>query len=134
MATNEAFIDAVAGLSVKGVKRKQTAPPNAVNTADLPMSYPLLPQGERAEAITSCVAGSKRRRMGFQILLEPVAQNTNAVNYGLLGEMMDNLETKIDALTVCNFIEYTVQAEIVPFGTAEFWAITADILGSEDRL
>lgn len=133
MATNAAFISAIAGLSVTGVTAAKTSPPNAVNTADLPLSFPTLPNGERREAITSCVAGSKARRMGFVILLEPVGQNTNAVNYGLLGAQMDNLETALDALTATNFLEYEMRAVIMPFGAAEFWAIEAEIVGSEDR-
>jgi hypothetical protein len=71
---------------------------------------------------------SKTRGIGFVICVEPVGQETQAVNYGKLAALMDNLETVLDAMTIANFIEYeiTTTTEFAVAGT-NYWSIVAEI-------
>lgn len=142
MTTNAAFVTAMQGLSVTGVAAasQYNQPPNAVNTADLPVSFPMMPSGERGELITSCANDAKVRRMGFVILMEATGQSTQPVKYAALAAQMDNLETALDGLTIPgggtlgNFIEYTIETTgDFLLGDSAFWAIVAEVTVSDAR-
>ena len=133
MTTVATFITAMQGMTITGVKVHKDEPPSSVNKADMPMAFPLLPNGERGEAITSCTSDAKVRRMEYAILIGPVAQGTNATNYAQIATLADNLETKLDGLekaaggSLANFIEYTWGVQMLEVGENSWWAIVADV-------
>lgn len=135
MPTNKAFLDAVQGLTPQGVRRIYAEPPRQVNTAELPVSFPLMPSGSLGEKSVSCYSTNKTRSIGYVVCLEPVGQGTQPQNYALLATTMDHLETALDTLEksqdavdgVANFIEYDISAVIFTIAGTDYWAIEATV-------
>lgn len=132
MATNAAWVTALGAMTVTGVTRHYANPPQAVSTADLPVYFPMAPGGGMPAMVLSCKANNKVRRAQVVILVEPVGQATNAINFGKLAALMDALETSLDALTTANLIEYDMQAGVVVnVAGTDYWAISASVTGRE---
>lgn len=137
MATNAEFVTALQGMTVTGVQRHYDEPPAQVTTADLPAAFPTMPEGEKGEYITSCVALTKVRRMSYVILMEATGQSTQAVKYGDLAAVMDNLETALQNLerptgTLSNFVDYVITTTgNYPVGDQDYWAIVAEVTSRE---
>ncbi len=134
MATVAAFVSAMQGVEVTGVKRHYNEPPASIDISDGPAAFPLLPSGEKGEYVTSCIASSKTRTMQYVVIIEAVGQRTQGEKYGQVAALMDNLETALDALqvsdggTLANFVEYTTEATAdFPIGDSTFWAIVANV-------
>ena len=133
MPTNAAFLTAVQALEVTGVRLILNEPPEALNSADLPASFPLMPQGGLGEKVVSCFAKNKARAIRFVIAMEAVGEGTVAQNYATLAAQMDYLETALDGLeisqsgTLAPFIEYDIEAAIINVGGNDFWGVVADL-------
>ena len=128
--TNAAFLTAIQGITVTGVVKHFDYPPLSLNTGDLPAAFPLLPNAGQGEPLATCISLSKTRNIQFVICIEPVGQSVQVLNYGKLTGLMDNLETKLDALkdVIANFIEYDINTT-TEFAVADinYWTIVADV-------
>ena len=132
MTTNVAWVGAFQAMTVSGVARHYDAPPESIDLADGPAAFPMLPEGERGEPVSTCADMSKSRRMTYVVVIAPTAQGTNAENYAKIAALMDALEDAIDAVGVTNFVEYTIAARAdFSVGDSQHWAIVADIVGRD---
>ena len=130
MTTHATFIAAAQGLTISGVNRRVTEPVQAVNTADLPLSYVALPGGGRGEPISTCIEDSKTRAIGIVVLVEAVGQGTNPQNFGKLAALMDATETSLDTTDFGTvFLEYEITVGMQAVANINYWAISADITG-----
>ena len=125
---NAAFLSAIQGMTVSGVDRHYDAPPESVDISAGECAFPLMPESNQGELLSSCVNMSKTRSIGYVIIIEAVGQGTNAQNYAKIAALMDNLETALDALTVSNFVDYGIgsTADYLIGGSA-YWALVAQI-------
>jgi hypothetical protein len=130
MTTYTAYIAALAGLTISGVERKYTSQPDNVDTADLPASFPRLPNGGTNEdTMTTCQGDGKTRTAELIVVIEPTGQSTSAANFANTVTMCDSIETALDGLSIMPIITYTIDASlaIVP----GYWAIVATVTGIE---
>jgi len=136
MVTNAQFVAALQAMSVTGIAAGShyDQPPAALNTADLPCAFPLLPSSELGDTLLSCVARNKRRSMQFAVVFEAAGQGTIAQNYALIAGHMDNLEAALDGLavhgggTTANWVDYTLTTgTVMDVAGTEYWAVVADI-------
>jgi hypothetical protein len=134
MGTYAAFVSAMQGMTVTGVKRHYNEPPASIDISDGPAAFPLLPSGEKGEYITSCIASAKSKTMQYVIIIEAVGQRTQGEKYGQVAALLDSLETALDALqvsdggTLAAFVEYTLESTAdFPIGDSTFWAIVANV-------
>lgn len=130
LTNNASFLSAIQAMNVTGVTRHYDEPPASVDIATGAAAFPTMPSGDRGEMITSCVAMSKSRNIGYVIIVEASGQGTQAQNYAKLAALMDALETSLDALTpgTFNFLEYTIGTNgNYLIGDSAYWAIVADI-------
>lgn len=132
MATNAAFLAAIQGMTVTGVKKHYNHPPPSLVEADLPAAFPLMPSASLGEWAMSCIASNKSRGIGYVICVAPLTKPTQPINYGQLAGLMDALETKLDALTVMEFIDYeiTTTTEFAVAGI-NYWSIVATVSGRD---
>ena len=128
--SNATFVAAIQAMTVAGVNKHFDYPPQSIVAADLPVAFPLMPSGILGERVMSCIDGNKTRAIGYVICVEAVGLDVQSLNYGKLAELMDNLETALDALTIANFIDYEISAT-AGYAVAgnTYWAIVAEIRG-----
>lgn len=133
MPTNTAWVAAFQTLSVNGVKTLRT-PPLSLGTADLPALWPELPEVALGRLLVSCTNENKTRRMFLHLAVEPLGQNTQKGNYERVIAYMDALETALGALTVMNFIDYSVAmvADILVAKTV-YWGLRVEVTGQNVR-
>lgn len=133
MPTNAAWVAAFQTLSVDGIKTRRT-PPESLGTADLPVLWPELPEVARGTLLVSCLNENKTRRMFLHVAVEPLGQNTQKGNYERVVGYMDALETALGALTVMNFIDYSVAmvADILVAKTV-YWGLRIEVTGQNVR-
>lgn len=131
--TYASFVNAVSALTITGVTRKYTAPPQSVGTADLPCSFPLIPAGGD-QPIVFGTGGNvgHTMRMDFVIVYEPTAQNTNTANFSGTVTIMDNATTALRAMTrpTQGAYSWTMRQGIVTIGNVEYWAIIVSLEGA----
>ena len=132
MTTYAEFVTAVAGLSITGVNRQYTKEIDAAHTADLPVSFPRLPQGgTNEETMTTCTDDGKTRSIELVILLEPVGQSTTPANFDATVAMADNVESAIDTAgnTIMPFVTYDIAMNNT--AVPGYWAVIATVTGVE---
>lgn len=128
--TNAAWIEAIQGIRVEEVNRHFEYPPTSIIAADLPAAFPMMPSASLGERVVSCTDNNKIRTIQYVICVEAVGLDIQSINYNKLGEIMDNLETALDALTVVNFVDYSLSATGgFQVGGNTYWAIIAEITG-----
>lgn len=124
------FLDALLAASLPSVKRVFTAPPDALNTADLPALWPELP-GVGDAAITFGGDYWPTYRVRLVLAIEPVAQSTRAQVFArtvdLLDEMLATYEGVDAALSRLSLSAQVAVTEVA--GTA-YWAVACDVEGS----
>lgn len=135
MPTNAQWVNGWKNLSISGVTGLQT-PPQSLNTAQLPVGWPDLPEVTQGALLVSCVGENKSRFMVYHIALEPIGQNLPSVNYDSTVTLQDNIETAVDGLkgVLMNFIDYVIR------GTAEirvadivYWGLRVEATGTNVR-
>lgn len=133
MATFADFLTAVQAIAVSGVTRAYDEPPNSLNTADLPASFPMLPSGGIGEKLVSCWSQNEFRTIRFAIAIEPTGQSTQATKYGQLAALMDSAGDAFKALersqggTLAVFVEYDIEAAIITIAGNDYWGIVSEI-------
>jgi len=126
--TNAQVVAAVQGLDIDGVRRHYDEPPASIDTADLPVAFPLLPTAEQGEPITSCMNDSKTRSIGFVIAFQAVGQGAQPENYDQIAALMDNFETAVDALETANFIDYEITSTTTQTVSGnEYWSLVCNL-------
>lgn len=130
-STIAAYVSALSGLTVTGVTRKYTEPPTQVNTADLPCMYPRIPELSDAP-ITACGQGGwPTHTAELVILVEPIAQNRQNVNFALVLSLIDALQAALQAAKpTTGKRTWQIRQEIVEHRPDTLhWAIIATVTG-----
>ncbi len=130
MTTNAQWLAGIQAMSVTGVTKTYSYPPTSLNTADLPAAWPHQFDMSLNNIISSCSDLNKARTCNYFIALEPTPQSTQSANYEAMIAMVDNLETAIQALTVMEFVTFTIRSVIVTVAGNEYWGLEAVLTGS----
>lgn len=125
------FTEAVADLSVTGVKRKLTAPPASLASTDLPASWPGLPRGIEPAMTFTSAGGWPALFCDLIVAVEAVGLNTQSANYANTIEIMDNLSTALRGASIGRSkIIWEITANVqVSVGDTTYWAVIATIEG-----
>lgn len=133
MTTFTSYVTALSGLTVSGVTRKYTSPPQSINTADLPAQWPLLPSGDAAPLVFGGYGSpAGTYRCDLVIATEAVGQNVNSVNFAGVLTLMDALTTALKAMTrpVAGAFTWTIRQAIVTVAGNDYWALICSCEGS----
>ena len=127
--TYAAFVTAVASISITGVARSYTSPPPQI--AELPASYPRLPQLEREVVAFGGASGIDNGTVEIVFLIESAMQNLNSTNFATMTALVDTIDTAYAANTLSAGIDrWTIRQEQEEFGDTVFWALVATVEGS----
>ena len=129
MTTYAQFVSALAAMNVTGVKRRYDAPPRQISTADLPASYPRLPSGQEGPLTAQGQGGWPHFSAEYVILVEPVGQGQQAVNFASAVALIDNLSAAFRTAALAKGKNtWTIRQAAVAFSeTTAFWAIIATV-------
>ena len=134
LTTYRAFIDALEALDITGVVRRYThgPPSGAPGTADTPALYVRYPGSEEIPLVFGEQGGWPTLRTEVVLLVEPVGQSTQARNFDLSVDMMDNLATALRAAACIakSKLRWSMRmGEDLVAGTA-YWAVIATVEGN----
>src|SRR3972149_5468494 len=136
MTTTVAYLTSIVStLSVSGVAREFTAPPQSLNTADLPASFPRGFRRRQRPMTFGTHGGWPEMGLDFFIAGEPVAQNNPAPNYALIQTMADALDVALAAAAPLAIGKGILTWEIrggdviIDVAGIAYWAIMATITG-----
>lgn len=129
MTTYAAYVGALAGLTVTGVKRKFTAPPTRINTADLPATYPRLPQGQEGPMTAEGEGGWPSLTCELVMIVEPLGQNLQPTNFAATLTLIDNLSTALRNTSLAKSKNrWVIRQQAVNFGTeTNYWTLVASV-------
>ena len=127
--TYASFVSALSGLSVTGVTRKVSQPPRQVNTAELPLQYTQLPTGEEESRSRDHPGGWLTITCEVVVLLEPILQSTQTLNYAATVAMMDNLSAALRATDFARSRNrWTIRGSLVNLGNdTVYWGVVARV-------
>lgn len=126
------FVSDIAGMTVSGVTRQYTAPPQQLSTADLPASYPRLPIADNQSVTLTHGRGLLTAAVELVVVMEPYRQGTNVANFTATVTMIDAIETAI----VTNAADYDIDRWNIVQSVEEYgidrpyWQLVARIEGS----
>lgn len=125
------FTDAIAALSVTGVTRKFTYPPESIGTADLPAMWPGLPRGQEGAMTFTGEGGWPALFCDLVVAIEPVAQNTQSGNYAKMITMIDNVSSVLRSTPIGRAkLNWTITGNVqVQVAGITYWAVIATIEG-----
>jgi len=125
------FTTALAELSVTGVTRAFTHPPESLGTADLPALWPGLPSGNEPMLTFQTKGGWPEMTCDLVVAVEPVPQNIQSANYDDMITIIDNLSTALRAASIGRGpLTWTIagNAQVTVAGTI-YWAVIATVTG-----
>jgi hypothetical protein len=137
MATTQAgwITSIVETLTVTGINRKYTHPPAALNTADLPASFPWGFRRRQEPMTFEAHGGFPFLTLDFVIACEAVGQSTQPANYELIQTLTDALDTALAGVAPKAIGKGPVLWEIrggdvrIEVAGNEYWGIIATIEG-----
>ena len=132
MTTFASLVSSVSSIEVAGVQRRYTYTPESLGAADLPAQFVRLPDGSTGHAPTSCLEYQKERAIELVVCIEPANLETAQQNYADTVEMMDYIETALDAWIGAQLFSYTISTSgsaPVYVGSTPYWAVIASING-----
>ncbi|KKN74777.1 hypothetical protein LCGC14_0386700 [marine sediment metagenome] len=94
--TYAAFVPTLMDISVSGVTTKLDEPPTQLS-GGLPLMYPRLPTGHGEIVAFDVSSGLLEATCELVIVIEPVLQNLQAVNFAAALSLMDALDTGLRA-------------------------------------
>ena len=135
MTTLRTFVDNLEAVTITGVTRQYTQgpPAGAPGTADLPASYVRLPKSSEGPIVLSGQGGWPELSATLMILMEPVAQNLQGVNFDATVTMIDNVSTAFGAVA-CGTLgmakpSWSCAQTIDSVAGIDFWAVIVDVRG-----
>jgi hypothetical protein len=130
--TYATFISNIAGMSISGVTRQYTAPPQQLSTADLPASYPRLPIADNQSVTLTHGRGLLQAAVELVIVVEPYRQGTNVANFATCVALVDAVETSL--ATNANTYEidrWNIALQIEEYGIDRpHWQLVVRVEGS----
>ena len=129
------FCDSLAGLSVSGVERQYDHPPERVNSADLPASFPRLvsaSEGGAGGTITvQASSGWATYTVELVVLVEALELNTNSGNWDSALTMVDSVATALRSADISkSSLAWTSTLVNELVGETSYWAVVATVTGS----
>jgi len=126
------FASNLAGMTVTGVVRKYNAPPEQINHADLPCSYPRLPEAERETVTFTALTGLRGMAIELVVVVEAVSQNLSDVNFVAAVALLDALETALAANAMAYEVDrWSTRVEADVIGDTPYWLLVCRVEGSE---
>ena len=132
MTTYTAFVAALAGLTVTGVKRSYGFEPDSIDTADLPGLFVRLPSGgTNDETMTTCSGDGKMRVADLVVIVEPTGQSTTEDRFTKTVTMADSMETALDAAlnTIMPITRYEIDVNYT--AVPGYLSVVATVTGIE---
>lgn len=126
------WVAGLAALSITGVKRKYTAPPQQVNTGDLPAMYPRVPQDTVEVVSFGGTTGLTVASIELVIAICPYALSTAATEFARAVSLIDAMKTTLDAAVISLGIDrYTIRQDILDLGSdTVYWGLVATVEAS----
>jgi hypothetical protein len=131
-----AFVDGVASLTITGVKRRYDAPPDRLTTADLPASFPHIPDDAAQEAPLTAdgQGGWPRMAVELVVVIEPTRQRTQAANFAATLAMMDAVAAALRGAAKGSIskgpLSWSIRGGIETVGETEYWCVVARVMGN----
>lgn len=91
------FVAGLSALSVTGVKRKHTEPPQTISPGDMPLMYPRIPESGGGSGTFSYASQLRTMACELVIVVQSVKLSSNNANMALAIGLMDNLHTALIA-------------------------------------
>lgn len=135
ITTCVSFCDSLAGLSITGVERTYDHPPESVNSADLPASFPRLVaavEGGAGGTLTVQTSGGwPTYTAELVVLVEALELGTNSGNWDNALTMVDSVAIALRSADIAKSLlgwTSTLVNEVV--GEESYWAVVATVTGS----
>jgi hypothetical protein len=134
MRTFAEFAGDLTGMSVTGIKRVYTAPPESLSTANLPALFPMLPEGEQAPLTFGASEYGGSRSLELWVPIKPSAQGTLADAYAAMTAMMDALDTALRALdvTVPYRLTWAIRGSLLTIADIDYRGAVVTATAEED--
>lgn len=131
MTTATSFYQALAGLSVTGVKRRFAAPPRQITTADLPAQWVNLPGAANnldSNLQSTCFDLAKTHTATLIVATEAAGQNNNPANTTLLLSVMDAVEDALDDYRrSAGMVDYIITPAAIALSDTNYWGVTVNV-------
>ncbi len=126
--TYRAVSDALAGMDVKGVRRRFNYPPESLNASDLPALWVQSPSGS-GSAVVFERGGETWPSATVQVVLAvtPVAAASNQDNYLATVDAVDALVRELVKFRARGPASWQVRQTIVTVAGTDYWAAVADV-------
>ena len=122
------FSASLSGLTVTGVTRSYTEPPQQVATADLPAKFTRIPHGEEGPIMGVRTGGWPTLHADVVILVEPFHQNQSSVNYALALTLMDNLSGALRNSDLAQDpTRWEIETRLDSLGDVPYWMVVASV-------
>ncbi len=130
--TYTSFVNALASITVTGVKRQYTAPPSQLSSADLPAMHPQLPEHTQDVISIASNTGLFTAACELAIVIKANQQGTAAANFAECLTMLDALNNAlIDNTSALNIDRWSMRQDGVTYGDTAYWTIVARVEASE---
>lgn len=121
-------VAALSGMTVTGVTTARTAPPQTVNTGELPLSFPRIPEIKDGVAAFSGDNGLPVYTVELVVLVAPMASNVYATSFATCLTIIDNIMAALEASTVASgWNEWVIRQEYATVGETQYWSIVARV-------
>jgi len=129
--TYAAFVPAFLDMTVTGVVTYADEPPNQITTAELPLMFPRFPGGNNSVQAFNGGVGLTMATVELVIVIEPVRQNMQSVNFAAALALLDNLASALttNALTI-GVDSWEMRIEQDSIGDTGYWLLIATVDGS----
>ena len=133
MTTIPQWVDAFRSpnLTVTGVARYYNAPPESADMSDGPIAYPWIFTFDEGDFEFSCSVLNEGFTMTYEVVTNAVAQSDLETNYDAVITMAQAVRESIEAMTIKNFISFSLAIITRPIGDVTYWAIRADVQGTD---
>jgi len=124
--TYRELILAIKNMRVSGVTTILAAPPDKLDTADLPALFPLMPSQQATVGTFSSYLVPKTKQLQLALFIGPVGQSTLADDYNLTIELMDAVDDAMIALdgSITDSLSWRSDAGVLSMGETNYRGIT----------
>lgn len=127
-------MQAIADLTISGVKTKASSPPEQIPSDNLPLSFVRLPTDETLPMTIEGEGGWDNVACELVILLEATEQNTWPTNFLETAQMMDAAATAfrnvVRGTIFQSHITWTLMGGVVQLGNKRYWSVVCRLSGT----
>jgi hypothetical protein len=132
--TARTWIEGIAALEVEGVRRQYLYPPQQISDADLPMSFPRLPEANEEVVALSGAVGLTSRQMEWVFVVRPFMLSTSKTEFEKALDLIDAIGSELRDATVSLSIDnWAIKwaEESFDGGLTGYRVLVATVTGSE---